>query len=61
MTAPKGWRLAAVGRLRLFPVFSESRQWIDEGSARVSYAGPIPKDSNRPRLCENVVADIITL
>jgi len=27
---------------------SESRQWIDEGAAKVSYAGPIPKGSTRP-------------
>ena len=26
----------------------KSGQWIDEGSARVSYTGPIPKDSTRP-------------
>ena len=43
-----GWRPAAVGRLRQFPVFSESRQWIDGAAAKVSYAEPIPEDSPRP-------------
>ena len=31
-----------------FPVFPESRRWIDGGSAKVSYAGPIPKGSPQP-------------
>jgi len=29
---------------------SESRQWIDRGLAKVSYAGPIPKGSPRPQV-----------
>jgi len=32
-----------------FPVFPESRRWIDGGSAKVSYAGPIPKGSPQPQ------------
>jgi len=40
-------------RLRRYPVFPESRQCIDGYSAKVSYAGPIPKGSPRPILLKN--------
>ena len=47
-TAPKCWRPAAIGWEPLFPVFPESRRWIDGGSAKVSYEGPISKGSPQP-------------
>jgi len=45
----QGWGMSVHGREPRYPDFSESRRWIDGGSSKVSYPGPIPKGS--PGLC----------